>query len=542
MAKKPNTSRRQFFSGVAAAGTAALGAGNLALPARSLGATADDQRCQNTYALRSRMADYYRDMPIPAHPTNGDEERFSNKINSFSKTLLHNPLGEVSRDSYNSMLRALNSGSNEDFDAILRGGNVRLKNPQASYTMQMMGADASQITLPPPPAFSSARQAADIIEIYWMALARDIPYNEYASNPLIAQACEDLNRLSDYAGPKENGRVTPSTIFRGNTLGDLAGPYVSQFLLREVPLGSQVLEQKQRSLLPGVDFMTTVPDWLTIQLGIGKGAGAKLEDTARYMRNGRDLAQYVHLDYAYSPYYPAAWILFHMGDLSYGEDNPYVWSRSQDAFATFGPPDALEFAARAAKPAFNAAWYQKWMVQLRARPEVFAARIHHHLAKLAVYPIHSEALNSKALELTAARYGTYLMPQAYTEGSPAHGSYPAGHATVAGACVTMLKAFFRESLELPNPVRASSDGTRLVPYSGPPLTAGNELNKLAYNIAMGRNFAGIHYRSDAVDSMRLGEEVAINLLRDISSTYAEPFGGFSFTRFDGSRITVCPYC
>ncbi|MBK5292878.1 MAG: vanadium-dependent haloperoxidase [Acidobacteriia bacterium] len=539
---KPETSRRQFFSGIAGAGTVALGAGSLALPTPGLALGQDDQRRQETYSLRSRMAEYYRDMPGAAHPTNGDEERYGNKINAFSKTLLHNPLGEVSRDSFSSMVRALESGSNSDFDAILRGGNVRLKNPQAAYTRQMMGADASQITLPAPPAFSSARQAANIIENYWMALARDIPYNEYASNSIIAQACDDLSRLSDYAGPKENGRVTPNTIFRGNTPGDLEGPYVSQFLLQNAPVGSQILEQKQRSLLPGVDFMTDVPAWLTIQLGIGKGAGVRLEDTARYMRNGRDMANFVHVDQAYSPYYPAAWILLHLGDVCYSEDNPYVWSKSQDAFATFGPPDALEFTARAAKPGYNAAWYQKWMVHRHARPEVFAGRIHHHLAKLALYPIHDEALHSKALELTAAKYGTFLLPQAYTEGSPAHSSYPAGHATVAGASVTMLKAFFRESAELPNPVIASSDGTSLIPYSGPPLTVGNELNKLAYNVAMGRNFAGIHYRYDAVDSIRLGEEVAINLLRDMTSTYAEFFGGFSFTRFDGSRVTICPYC
>jgi hypothetical protein len=35
-----------------------------------------------------------------------------------------------------------------------------------------------------------------------------------------------------------------------------------------------------------------------------------------------------------------------------------------------------------------------------------------------------------------------LLPMAFQEGSPMHPSYGAGHATVAGACVTILKAFF----------------------------------------------------------------------------------------------------
>ncbi|XXY28961.1 hypothetical protein WMF15_00950 [Sorangium sp. So ce233] len=83
-----------------------------------------------------------------------------------------------------------------------------------------------------------------------------------------------------------------------------------------------------------------------------------------------------------------------------------------------------------------------------------------------------------------------------------------------------------------------ADPTRLVPYSGPPLTVGGELNKLATNYAFGRNWAGIHWRTDAAASLALGEEVAISLLRDERRTFREPFEGFTFTRFDGKRVTV----
>jgi hypothetical protein len=64
------------------------------------------------------------------------------------------------------------------------------------------------------------------------------------------------------------------------------------------------------------------------------------------------------------------------------------------------------------------------------------------------------------------------------------------------------------------------------------------LNKLAVNFGFGRNWAGIHWRSDASASMTLGEEVAIGMLRDERTTLREPFDGFSFTRFDGSRVTI----
>ncbi|KYG08112.1 hypothetical protein BE21_25625 [Sorangium cellulosum] len=67
---------------------------------------------------------------------------------------------------------------------------------------------------------------------------------------------------------------------------------------------------------------------------------------------------------------------------------------------------------------------------------------------------------------------------------------------------------------------------------------GGELNKLATNAAFGRNWAGIHWRTDAAASLALGEAVAIGLLRDERRTFREPFDGFTFTRFDGTRITI----
>jgi hypothetical protein len=36
----------------------------------------------------------------------------------------------------------------------------------------------------------------------------------------------------------------------------------------------------------------------------------------------------------------------------------------------------------------------------------------------------------------------------------------------------------------------------------------------------------------------IGEEVAIALLRDLRAALREPFDGFSFTRFDGTRVTI----
>src|SRR6185437_7740944 len=128
--------------------------------------------------------------------------------------------------------------------------------------------------------------------------------------------------------------------------------------------------------------------------------------------------------------------------------------------------------------ALKAVWYQKWFVHRRLRPEAFAGRIHNLLTHPGLnYLVHRDVLNSAALHQIFSRYGTYLLPQGYPEGSPLHPSYGAGHATVAGACVTALKALFDESSVIQNPAVPTADGLSLVPYDGLELTVGGELNK-----------------------------------------------------------------
>jgi hypothetical protein len=105
--------------------------------------------------------------------------------------------------------------------------------------------------------------------------------------------------------------------------------------------------------------------------------------------------------------------------------------------------------------------------------------------------------------------------------------------------VTALKAFFNTTGNIPNPVVPNSVGGGLLPYGGPALNIQGELHKLATNMATGRNFAGINYRSDYENSgLELGEQVCISVLRDQSLIFNEKFAGFTFQKFDGSQITV----
>lgn len=484
-------------------------------------------------------------VPVPGHPANGDEDLFPNRIACYSKGLPHNSIGEVDANAYRALLRALSTGSPQDFENIPMGcadlsRRIKLVNPQAGMAFTLEGTDAQMMAIPPAPKFSSAEEAGEIVENYWMALLRDVNFTDYATNPMAAAAAADLSAMSDFRGSKAGGAVTPGTLFRGTTAGDVKGPYISQFLLQLAPFGANEIVQRMRTRAAGVDYMTSAADWLDVQNGCAPTSNGAFDATPRYIRNGRDLSEWVHIDVLFQAYFHATLIMFAQG-VPLNPGNPYNQSQNQIGFGTLGGPHIAAACAQVAPAALKAVWFQKWFVHRRLRPEVFAGRVHYRVNGTANYPIHSDALNSAAVAATLSKNGTAFLPMAFPEGSPTHPAYGAGHATVAGACVTMLKALFDESHVLQNPVVPSADGLSLVPYTGPDagqLTVGGELNKIASNVAVGRNIAGVHWRSDATESLKLGEAVAISILRDQRGTYNENFGGFTFTKFDGTSITI----
>lgn len=496
------------------------------------------QRRQEAFDIRENAAEFQRDLPLPNHPCNGDEDRYPNKIGNFSKTLPHNSLGEVNINAYNIYIQALTTGNPKFFEAIPLGGVVKLANPQASYAYDLYGSDSHHLTIMLPPTFSSAWRAGEMVEDYWSALTRDVAFIDYDTNPLTFKAAADLSKLSDFRGPKEDGVVTTQTLFRGNLPGDLVGPYVSQFFFKDIPYGNKTVTQRYNSPVAGEDFMVDYNEWLAIQNGEMPDKSINFLPLPRYIRNGRDLGQFVHIDFTYQAMLNACLILLSYGSRALDPQNPYLNSRTQDGFVTFGSAQFLDFVAKASRVALEAAWYQKFLVQRILRPEAFGGCVQNNLTGATSYPINPELFDSAALPLVFEKYGTYLLPMAYPEGSPTHPSYPAGHATNAGACTTMLKAFFNEDFIIPNPVIASADGLSLIPYSGPELTVGGELNKLASNISIGRDLAGVHYRSDATSGLTLGETIAIQILQDYKNTYNEDFNGFTLTKFDGTTIII----
>ncbi len=536
--------RRKFFGKILALAAAPASAG---ASVRKPPAGPPAGRSQNAYSVRVDAAVAEAGQTTAAHPANGDETSLPAYIGSFTKGLPHTQLGEVQPGTYETLLHALSTGSQADFENIARGSGAKFINPLGAFAYQMEGADSHRLGMAAPPAFSSANAAGEMVELYWQALARDVPFSAYGTSAVTQAAMADLNRLSAFHGPRNAGKVDAGALFRGNVAGGLKGPYISQFFWQPVPVNSTMVQQLYRAGAAGVDYLNSWDEWLVLQTGVPPFRAWTADPKARYIYNGRSLGEWVHYDFLYQAFHNAALILLNQSPDSVLNSNPYLNptnpyknTKVQTGFVTFGAAHVCCLLGAVSEAALMAAWFQKWLVHRRTRPEAFGGRVQQTKAGLAKYPIHADLMNSAALKAVYAANGNYLLPQAYAEGAPLHPSYPSGHATVAGACSAVLKAFFDETQILTNCVVANADGSALNPYFDTALTVGEEINKLAFNVAMGRDFAGIHYRSDAEAGIRLGEDVAIAMLQDVAGTFAEDFAGFRFTRVDGTPVQILP--
>jgi len=509
-------------------------------------------RRQNTQTVRNAATNFEYGFPLLPQPDNGDEALYTDKRGSYGKGLVQAISGLVDQTAFASLVNALKTCKPADFDAIEMGTSPvqkKLHSPQAGLSYNIIGADSWIFSMPASPCLTSACRAGEMVELYWMALMRDVAFANYGTDPLAAQAIADLNNLSDFQGPKIDGQVTAGTLFRLGFPGDLSGPYVSQFLYQSIPFSGTLFTQLYQTPTNSNanEFMTTVAEWSLQQQGYNPVRTIAFDPTYRYFRNARDIGNFVHADMPQVPYINALMILGHYGNSALDQNNPYLTDPTQQAFAEMYFGQFIALLSIAVDAALHAAWYQKWVVHRALRPEMCAFLINQQITGAFNYGLHADVINSEAVEaiydfntvINGSGLGTYLLPQAYPEGCPQHPSYPAGHATVGGAAVTMLKAFFNENFVIPSPVTPNGDGTALVPYVGDTLTVGGELNKLASNIAISRNMAGVHYRSDAYESMLLGEQVAIQVLSELAYTWNINFpNGFSLTKFDGTTITV----
>lgn len=332
--------------------------------------------------------------------------------------------------SWLSLTHALTTGDFSDFENITvgtpgGGPNSKENGPQVSLALDLEGLDSHATVIPPAPRVASAQTAAEEVEHYWGALLNDVPFSEYPTNSLVAQAVADMNNLS-FLNSSQNNQfpfpVTTRNLFRGQFVpgdGNVRGPYVSQFMVQPTFYGVQPLSQQYQTLLPvgggGSEFMTSVSEYQLIQNGGESGRQLAFDPQFRFVRNGRDLAAYTHADVLYQGYFTAFLVLAGIGAPP-NPGIPYIGSRTEKAFATLGGPDAAGTVAEMATRALKAALFHKWIKDLRMRPEEYGALVQARLTNSTPVPqaaraLHRDVLNSAALPIIHSTYGCHRHSQ-----------------------------------------------------------------------------------------------------------------------------------
>ena len=548
------------------------------------------------------------------------EKEITNKpshIANFTKGLPHDVKTGLLKnpDDYQQFVRGIDSGDVRDFrdtplgppqqdgeefptwqSQIAQENQVSARaweSQGAGLTFDLQGPDAQSVTMPPAPKLDSAELIAEMIEVYLMALLRDLPFSKLGESEEVQRAIRLLNN-SQWIGSADNSSLSPAeqqrrrgpfnvqNVFRGITPGDDIGPYISQFLLIGnqslgapngadpspdgfIRYGSIRIDQRVRTAQLCKDYMTTWEAWVDVQNGADVRGLETYEENPQYrfIATPRDLATYVHYDALYEAYLNACLLMLEM-KVPFDRGIPFQlpdFVDKQQGFAQFGGPHILSLVTEVATRALKAVRFQKFNVHRRLRPEAIGGLVHRYkcgdtkgievigtlvdvldekLQLLNMVAEHNKNqnqnsdLNMDRNQDPSAQSPSYLLPMAFPEGSPMHPSYGAGHATVAGACVTNLKA---------NPFtyyEASADGSSLqpVPINGNrALTVEGELNKLASNISIGRNWAGVHYFTDYIESIRLGEQIALGILEEQKLTYGENFS-MTVPLFDGGTVRI----
>lgn len=579
--------------------------------------------------------------PTSDHLSNGDEQRFRDEhgaptyAGNFTKCLPHDDNGFLlDPTDYSEWVRAIDTGDVRDFRSVRLGpgpftpygtsqytpgpapvpefqwrhtypageepGVRAWESQSAGLTYDLQGADSQTFTMPPAPSADSQELIAEMAEVYWMALCRDVAFADWDTDPVIDDARASLARFWWFRedrtdrldgatdslatsiarrrilSPDGVDPVESDQLFRGVTPGEAVGPYLSQFLLignrgvngNDVPgdltdgqiaYGAMRMDQRVRVAPANVDYMTNWDEFLDVQNGANVGGRETYDSGYRFVSAPRDLATYVHYDALYQAYLNACLILFGLG----APVDPGLPFRlpdevdKQQGFAQFGGPHLLTLVTEVATRALKAVRFQKFNVHRRMRPEALGGWMFQRRTtgdptvtdRLAAFESMENAFagSSNLGDALDAANGAdnWLLPMAFPEGSPAHPSYGAGHATVAGACVTILKAWFDHGW----PMRDGGDPIAYVPAADggslddvastldAPLTVEGELNKLAANISIGRNWAGVHYYTDYFESFRLGERIALSLLEEQKLTYGEAFT-LTVPLHDGTTVRV----
>ncbi len=315
---------------------------------------------------------------------NGEETQMGDHAANFHKSLPHDANGAVHRPSYCAMVAALTgqdagaletlpvgrnrtaAGTETDpprYTATVPLGFRKPTSPMTGHVFDTQGADAGALAISASPALGSDEVAAEMAELYVMALCRDATFADIAQGAAPANLGAPVGALGGMSW--FDGSFPPTTeaerrrfesrgllnsasdLFRGSTPGSKTGPWLSQFMLIGntntgftfqrpngtpapgnsaqpsfpgirsnisiedgfILYGTQVIDQRSIVAIPGRDYMTNWAAWLDFQNGVDLNNFDIFMHHRRYLTTPRDIATYVHHDALYQAYLNACLII-----------------------------------------------------------------------------------------------------------------------------------------------------------------------------------------------------------------------------------------
>jgi hypothetical protein len=296
-----------------------------------------------------------------------DGHLFEERYVCFSKGLVHGLDGLPDREDYSNLCNAIQTRELNTLEGVrasqpLINAAVPWVDPTAGKKLnkaQVLGRHAE-------PWFNSNIMLGDIAELYWASLCRDIPFEAYGENETVGRAKNELEQIDAWRFS------TP--LFRGQLPAAGRGGYLSQFLIKGVPLSAAESLQKLLCPASSSDFLTTFDDWINCQDGARTRVATTYLKEPRHIFNGRMLSEFVRSDFSFQAYLSAGLILQSWGR---GVLNPGLaqrYTRNSEAFVNNGWPQILALVAQASEMALQDAWFWKWRVFRRLRPEELAGR------------------------------------------------------------------------------------------------------------------------------------------------------------------------
>jgi len=389
-------------------------------------------------------------------------------------------------------------------------------NAQAPGKLVDPGVDLSTAAWLPFPLNPPDNPTLEAVEEVWgLSVIRDIPFSSWHSDATVRGLIE---RIASHRGIAMMNGVRQDTgdtkdILPGQDM-TLPGPFVSQFLMDEVPAGPYVIS---RDIRPSADYGRTHKEAAAMFSMDGVNVPHKVDPSiAHAARSPRTIARLVENDFP-GQHWIHAWLTL-MNKFGLRAQGHADSDQNQIDWCDGGIGNLIYHLFQSIDDAMPITWTATKWAHKHIRPAPFGAYMDN--AK----PSDPDFKHYQELEFVKrARSinGNFLLPVASRNGEPPHGEFVTGHDTCEGVGSTLTRSFFDPNDDQPWP-----DHIKVGATDAPGLmTISSEALKQADNLGAGRRMLGVHWFYSSIAGRALGEAVALRHLREKGLNVPKPVWG-----------------